>query len=430
MLTIRNTFLNRAAPNRVKSFIVARWAPPCWILLFGVCSAADRPNILFLLADDLGYEMLGSYGGIDAKTPYLDQLAAEGMRFTRAYGSPVCTPTRMSLYTGLYPTNHNYTGVLPVHRGTREAVDFNNKFTTYAQLLRDSGYATSVTGKWQLATLEFHPDHIRDAGFDSWCVWQIWRDGAKTTRYWNPTFNHDGNIREDIVESFGPDVLADYVIGQMLDASKKDEPFCIQHNMLLPHEPIIETPAERKSGEPASLRRMITYLDSRVGQIVTAVDKLGIAENTCIIFLGDNGTDIQSTRKTTAGTVRGGKRTLDDGGTHLPLIVRWAGSVPAGVVADDLVDVTDFFPTFCEIAGVKISDETEMDGVSIAGRLLRGEPTGRAITVAGFQKQFSVFDGEWRLGSDGELIDARELPDETSEADTKRPDLQQYFPKP
>lgn len=389
-------------PYRVRSFII-----PCWVLLAAICSAAERPNILFLLADDLGYEMLGCYGGLKAETPHLDKLATEGMRFTRAYGSPVCTPTRMSLYTGQYPTHHGYTGVLPVHKGTKEAVDFKNRFTTYAQLLSDSGYATSTTGKWQLATLEFHPDHIRDAGFESWCVWQIWRDGAKTTRYHDPCFNHDGKVRDDIADRFGPDVLADYVIDQMRSATEKGEPFCIHHNMLLPHEPIGETP----DGEN-SLRGMVTYMDKLIGRIVAAVDDLGIAEQTCIVFLGDNGTDVSATRKTTAGSVTGGKRTLDDGGTHLPLIVRWPGSVPANTTADDLVDVTDLFPTFCELAGVEISDEVEVDGISIAGRLLHSEPHTRDVTVAGFQKKFSVFDGEWRLNSDGTVIDARNLPAE------------------
>ena len=89
---------------------------------------------------------------------------------------------------------------------------------TFAQQIRANGYLTSLTGKWQLATLEHHPDHIRDAGFDSWCVWQIWRDGSKTDRHWNPTFNQDGKIRDDIADRFGPDVLVDYVIDEMREA--------------------------------------------------------------------------------------------------------------------------------------------------------------------------------------------------------------------
>ena len=375
----------------------------------------QTPNILFIVADDLGYEKLGCYGGLGTRTPNLNRLAKEGMRFDRAYGSPVCTPTRMSIYTGEYPTRHGYTGVLPVHTGTDEAVDFSSRFSTYAQQLRKAGYKTSVTGKWQLATLEIYPEHIRGAGFDSWCIWQIWSQGEKTTRYWNPTLNQDGTILPGLEEQFGPDVLARYVVSQMRAAVEAKQPFLIHHNMLLPHEPIVETPQDRKKGVDPSLDRMIRYLDQLVGGLVRAVDEMGIAENTCIIFLGDNGTDtIHQIRTTRAGLVRGGKRTLDDGGTHLPLIVRWKGTVEAGGVAEDLVDVVDLLPTFCELAGAPLPEGKVIDGVSLAGRLLRHEPVGRKVAVAGFQKEFSAFDGSWRLNSGGEVIDARDLPREVT----------------
>src|SRR5688500_12777350 len=134
------------------------------IIVTSACSAEGKPNILFIVADDIGYEALNCYGGQDFKTPHLNGLAANGLRFTRAYTSPVCTPSRVSMHTGLYTTRHGHTGVLPVHMGTQKKVDFV-KLPTYAQMLRANGYATSVTGKWQLATLESWPDHIREAGF-------------------------------------------------------------------------------------------------------------------------------------------------------------------------------------------------------------------------------------------------------------------------
>lgn len=387
---------------------------------------ADAPNILLLFADDLGYEVLGCYGGQDFATPNLDKLAADGMRFQRAYTSPVCTPSRMSLYTGTYASRHGYYNVLPVHAGTKQAVDFRQRFVTFPQLLRAAGYATSVTGKWQLAALEFHPDHCRDAGFDSWCVWQIWRNGAKTTRYWNPCLNHDGKVRDDIAERFGPDVLADYVIAQMKSAVAASRPFYIHHNMLLPHEPIIQTPAERRSGQPASLGRMISYMDSLCGRILAGVDELGIADRTCVIFMGDNGTDSSSVRQTAAGPVSGGKRDLNDAGTHIPLIVRQPGTIKAGSVANDLIDMADWFPTICELAGIEIPDSIDIDGVSFTHRLLHDEPSPRHWVTGGIRGDVSVFDGEWRLQARSQkLTDARQLPRETvvelppSEADAK-----------
>jgi arylsulfatase A len=180
----------------------------------GVCKTANtkRPNILLIFADDLGYEALNCYGGLDFKTPNLDDMASKGIRFSRAYTSAVCTPSRVSLHTGLYASYHGHTDVLRVHDGTSDMIDFT-KMPTFAQLMRADGYRTSVTGKWQLATLEKHPAHPRRSGFDSWCLWQIWKTdpktgiGKKTARYWDPHFNLDGNFREDISDRFGRYVI-------------------------------------------------------------------------------------------------------------------------------------------------------------------------------------------------------------------------------
>ncbi|QDV41383.1 Arylsulfatase precursor [Stieleria neptunia] len=373
------------------------------------------PNILLLLADDLGYEALGCYGGKDFNTPHLDRLAAQGMRFSRAYTSPVCTPSRMSLYTGRYVSRHGYFDVLPVHQGTKKAVDFRRRWTTSPQRLRNAGYLTSVTGKWQLAALEFHPEHCRDAGFKSWCVWQIWRQGAKTTRYWNPCFNHDGRVREDIADRFGPDVLADYVIDQMRTAVQAKRPFYIHHNMLLPHWPIIETPDDKAGGTQASLGGMVAYMDKICGRILDEVDRLGIAENTIVIFMGDNGTDSKTPRSTVAGNVHGGKTDLNDAGTHVPLIVRQPGKIEAGAVADDLIDMADLFPTLCELAGVEVPADSTLDGVSFASRLHRGQPSPRRWVTSGIRGTVSLFDGQWRVTAGSQrILDARDLPRETN----------------
>lgn len=373
----------------------------------------NAPNILLLFADDLGYEALGCYGGKDFETPNLNRLADQGMRFRRAYTSPVCTPSRMTLYTGTYASRHQYYNVLPVHLGTKQAVDFQNRWTTFPQLLQQAGYSTSVTGKWQLAALEFHPQHCRKAGFDSWCVWQIWRDGKKTTRYWEPCFNHDGRIRDDIQNQFGPDVLADYVVQQMRLAVADKRPFYIHHNMLLPHWPIIQTPDDKANAKQASLAGMITYMDKTCGRILEEIDRLGIAEQTVVIFMGDNGTDSKHPRQTEVGQVVGGKTDLNDAGTHIPLIVRHPGKIAAGSVADDLIDMADWFPTICEIAGVEVPSDVQPDGLSFASRLYAGKPFARTWVTGGIQQKVSLFDGQWRLTlPTNRILDARELPRE------------------
>ena len=403
----------------------------------------ERPNILLIFADDIGYEALNCYGGLDFETPRLNEMAADGLRFSRAYTSPVCTPSRVSLHTGLYTTRHQHYGVLPVHKGTDKQVNFH-KMPTFAQQLRQNGYLTSVTGKWQLATLEIWPNHIRDAGFDSWCIWQIWRDGKKTLRHWNPTFNEDGQVREDIADRFGPDVLVEYVIEQMEEAQEADQPFLIVHNELLPHDPIIQTPEDRQLNRPAKLGHMIHYMDDLVGRLLDAVERLGIRDNTYVIFMGDNGThdvdfrnpqagqpdQLAHTRHTTAGNVNGGKAKLGDAGTHVPLIVWGPKSVPAGEVCDDLVDVVDLFPTFCELSRTSLPDELSIDGRSIVPQLHGEKGTHRAWVHHGITQSKSrggenLFDGQWRLfRRNGKLWDARQLPEEQT-ADLNEPAAQE-----
>lgn len=381
------------------------------VLNIGYSQPEQRPNILLIVADDLGYEKLGCYGGIGVQTPNLDRLAASGVRFERAYTSPVCTPSRMSIYTGQYAHRHGYTEVLPVHQGTREAVDFE-EFTSYAQLLRAQGYHTAVTGKWQLATLEYHPDHCKQAGFDSWCVWQIWKDNAKTKRYWNVTYNQDGAIVPVDTTTFGPDLMAQYVIGEMTKAADKGQPFCIQHNMVLPHIPIIDTPDDRANGTDPSLDGMITYLDQITGELIAAVERLGIAENTYIIFVGDNGTQSQTPRNTSAGLVQGGKWDLSEGGMHVPLLIAGPGLSDSSTNAA-LVDMTDLFPTICALAGVPLPADLIMDGRSMLPVLTGQQKQHRQWITGAIKKDFAIFDGQWRLHHQGErLIDCRKLPEE------------------
>jgi arylsulfatase A len=406
-------------------------------ILGNVSAHADkRPNILLIFADDIGYEALNSYGGLDFKTPSLNKMAEQGMRFSRAYTSPACTPSRVSLHTGLYVTRHGHEKILPVHKGTKEKVDFQ-KMPTFAQQIRANGYLTSITGKWQLATLEKHPEHIRNAGFDSWCIWQIWSKGEKTKRHWDATFNQDGKIRDDIAERFGPDVLADYVVQKMREAKAADKPFLIVHNELLPHWPVVETPDDRRLKRKPSLGNVINYMDQLVGRLLDEVETLGIRDNTYVIFMGDNGTwqpdfinpkfgqpgEGKHTRHTLAGNVNGGKAELNDGGSHVPLIIWGPKSLPAGSVCKDLIDVVDLFPTFCELSQTKIDPSLSFDGRSIVPQLFGNPGIPRPWVHHAFKGE-NLFDGKFRLfHNGGQMIDARELPVEKA-ADLKDPEAQ------
>ncbi|MFK7910846.1 MAG: sulfatase-like hydrolase/transferase [Akkermansiaceae bacterium] len=410
-----------------------------WLILFGFlihfsAHAGKRPNILLIFADDIGYEALNCYGGLDFKTPRLNKMAEQGIRFSRAYTSPACTPSRVSLHTGTYVTRHGHQRVLPVHKGTDLKVDFK-KMPTFAQRIRANGYLTSTTGKWQLATLEKHPGHIRNSGFDSWCVWQIWKDGQKTKRHWNATLNHDGKVRDDIADRFGPDVITDYVIQTMREAKAAEKPFLIVHNELLPHWPVVATPDDRRLKRNPSLGNFINYMDKLVGRLLDEVEALGIRENTYVIFMGDNGTwqpdfinpkygqagEGKHTRHTLVGNVNGGKAELNDAGSHVPLIVWGPPSIRAASVCKDLIDVVDLFPTFCELTGAEIVDK--IDGRSIVPQL-HGKPGVPRRWVHHAYKGESLFDGKFRLLSNsGKMIDARELPAEKP-ADLKDPEAQ------
>jgi len=371
----------------------------------------QKPNFLILFADDLGYEKLSCYGGLDVETPNIDKLAESGMLFKNAYTSPVCTPSRMSFYTGEYTPRHKYNTVLPVHLGTRKKVDFENRFTCYARLLRDAGYQTSVTGKWQLATLEYHPNHIKTAGFDSWCVWQIWKDSAKTTRYWNPTFNRDGKILEVEENQFGSDILTDFVIEKMETAKNAGEPFLIHHNIMLPHYPIIQTPDDKNENREASLDNLILYLDKQIGILTKALHELKLTGNTYVFFLGDNGTESNLPRKTIKGEVTGGKHQLNHGGMHVPFIAFAPGIIANNTTSDDLIDFVDFFPTICALAGVTIPDGANPDGISFEPVLLGTGKSQREYVTGGIKDDFCVFDGNWRLHHKNDsLIDCRNLP--------------------
>ncbi|MBT63317.1 MAG: hypothetical protein CML13_08925 [Puniceicoccaceae bacterium] len=383
-----------------------------------------RPNIVIIMADDLGYETVGAYGGLDFETPRLDQMADEGVRFSRMYTSPVCTPARMTLHTSLYADEHGYTSVLPVHLGSNVKVDFDNRFATFAQQFRDQGYATSTTGKWQLATLSFHPDHIQSAGFDSWCVWQIWdgENNVKTVRYWEPFLNRDGSILPVTANDFGPDIIHDFVFEKLQDAAVPGAPpALIMHNMMLPHTPIIDTPDDVAAGSSGDIYSMVHYLDKLVGEILDEVERLGIKDNTYILFLGDNGTEASHEsgfkdgvkRETVDGTVTDGKWNPVHGGCHVPFIVWGPDSIAdGGTVVDDLVDMTDIYPTVCSLAGVPLPNDHPIRGRSIRPQLEGRPGLTRSVTHGGIDGKRTIFDGEWRLNNDGVLRDSRNLPTE------------------
>jgi arylsulfatase A len=337
-------------------------------LVFGCAAAstafsAERPNIILIMADDLGYETIGANGGESYQTPVLDGLAETGMRFDRCYVQPLCTPTRVQMMTGMSNIrNYIRFGLLD-----RDA-------TTFAHLLKKAGYATGVVGKWQLGRDADSPQHF---GFDESCLWQQTR---RPSRFANPGLEYNGEERDFNNGEYGPDLVNQFAL-EFIERHK-DGPFFLYYPMILTHAPYDPTPdspeydpkgTEGKGKDPEHFGDMVVFMDKMVGKVVAKLDELDIRDNTLVIFLGDNGTGRGVTSQFKGAAYPGGKGGINARGMHVPLIANWPGHVPAGAVNDELIDSTDFLPTVCEAAGAEAPSDLTIDGVSFYEQLL-GQP--------------------------------------------------------
>jgi arylsulfatase A len=368
------------------------------------------PNIVLILADDFGYECVGANGGKSYKTPYLDKLAATGMRFTRCYVQPLCTPTRAQLMTGRYNVR-NY-----VNFGTLDP-----KAVTFAQLLRRAGYATCMVGKWQLGRDFKLPGHF---GFDEHCLWQLTR---RPPRYANPGLEVNGKEVNYQNGEYGPDLVNDYALDFI--RRQKDRPFFLYYSMMLTHSPFQPTPdspswdpkavGEKVNNNKKHFGDMVAYMDKLVGKLVARLDELGLRKDTLILFLGDNGTGQGITSQIGDRVVHGGKGRTTAAGMHVPLIANWPGIVRGGRVADDLVDSTDFLPTLCEAAGAALPAGLQLDGRSFLPQLRGDKGRPREWFYCWYardggaeaQREFAA-TGRYKLYRNGEFYDFGRDPEE------------------
>jgi len=363
-------------------------------LLPATAAPAARPNIILIMADDLGYETLSCYGSASYRTPRLDRLAAEGLQFTYAYAQPLCTPSRLQIMTGKYNVR-NYT----------QFGDMLPKEKTIGNHLRDRGYATAIVGKWQLGG---DRATIAEFGFDRHCLWWLER---RSPRYFEfGEFIVDRVPRAGKPGEYGPDAMNDYALAFISQHAGKPQPFFLYYPMLLTHAPMSPTPrtiltAEsekappkksrprtkeqrgaaattaadgdgERGGDPRYFADMVGYMDELVGRVVDRLDALGIRDNTLLIFTGDNGTNTKVASRMQDGTViQGAKGRTTEAGMRVPLLVSWPGVVAPGRIDDRLVDFSDVLPTLCELAGFGTKEMPPGDGISLAP-LLRGDRTG------------------------------------------------------
>jgi arylsulfatase A len=363
----------------------------------------ERPNILFIVADDLGPECLGSYGGTSYETPHLDELARGGIRFTNCFSTPKCSPSRATLLTGRY-----------TFRTTAEWGRLPPSEKTFGNLLEESGYATAMAGKWQMALLRDDPHHLHNTGFTESCAW-AWHEGP---RYWKPWIYVNGVLRKDFDEQYGPDIYCDSLIRFIQEHSR--EPFLAYYPMALPHFPEAGEPVG-PNGRRETYAEMVSILDARVGRLLSEIERLGLRRKTLILFTGDNGSPQRVRSKLGTVSIKGGKGDLTDAGTRVPLIANWPGTIPAGVVSPDLVDFSDFLPTLVELAGASLPPGVDIDGKSFAARLRGQESAPREWVYTEFGPPGSpqdwhgwVRDSRWKLYDDGELFDMDRDPSETT----------------
>jgi arylsulfatase A-like enzyme len=389
-----------------------------------IAQGRRAPNIVLILADDLGYECLGCNGATEYKTPNLDRFAKSGTRFVNAHSTPLCTPTRVQLMTGKY-NFRNYTEF-----GSLKPGEF-----TFAHLLQQAGYKTGIAGKWQLAGAIEGTGYKgvgslpEAAGFPEHCLWQV---KARGSRYWDPTLQVDGKLQPIRKGQYGPDIFAAYA--ENFFEKHRKEPFFFYYAMALTHDPFVPTPdskdVQADARDKAAAKwfpEMVAYMDKVVGRLLERLESLGLARDTIVIFTGDNGTSTAITTQTVNGPVRGGKGGTKQNGTHVPLIARWTGTTPPGRVCEDLIDFTDFFPTFAEAAGKPMPSEHPKDGQSFLPQIRGGKGKPREWIFCDYAPRWGKFtdarwamDKRWKLYGDGRLYDVASDPDEQAPV-AKRP---------
>lgn len=363
--------------------------------------ADDRPNIILLLADDLGYGDLSCFGSPAVETPHLDQLAAEGMRFSRFYAaSAVCSPTRASVLTGRYPLRFDITKHFnDVNRWLPESA------TTVAELLRSAGYNTAHVGKWHLGGL-----HVDEQG---------------------KRLNDQPGPRQHGFDFYQTQIEQQPLRGRM---GRERTLFRQGGTVLIRNDQWI-------SEDQHCFRSMVQHMDAKVGQILDKLDELGIADDTLVLFTSDNGAAFEGF----IGDLKGGKTDLHDGGLRVPMLVRWPMAIPAGQTSNAFGHSNDLLPTFCEAAGVELPSNLPLDGLSLLPHMkgesppsdeARGTVFWQLDLYKSIQRHYAkpkpyatevAKRGKWKLlaldGKPVELFDVESDPNEERNVIKDHPDL-------
>lgn len=375
-------------------------------VLLPVLAEPSRPNILLLLADDLGIGDLGCYGQKLIQTPSLDQLAKDGMRFAQFYsGTSVCSPSRASLMTGKHvghATIRGNSGYYGDHKWDRVALRKDE--LTLGEMMKQAGYETGFIGKWHLETPDDLSGWAFARGFD-FAVQPQWPSRFEGTEY-DENVHYFGNKgksitynenEHDCIDSFRTDLLLDY-----FGKRKKDKPFFFYMSYRISHvreQYIRDTKLYADKGWDEKMRRYaarVTLLDAQVGRVLEKLEETGELDNTLVIFTSDNGIEHGFKEFNSAAGLRGKKRDMYEGGIRAPLLVYWKGKVLPGSVSDHVSAFWDFMPTFADLAG--IDSPAQSDGISILPTLIGKSEEQKQHDYLYWEIQL---DGWWHIMPDG-----------------------------
>lgn len=347
-------------------------------------AGSQPPNIIVFLTDDQGYGDLGCYGSKDIATPNIDRLAEEGMKFESFYVHNRCSPTRAAFLTGCHAQRVGADKV--IYR--RDKVGLNPDEVTVAELLRDEGYATGLVGKWHLGEWgEFNP--VKH-GFDRF--YGFMASGEKTTAlYLNEEIVEEVKSKTDGVHS--PKLLK---AGVEFIEDHRDEPFFLYYASPLPHTKWIPNERFEGSSGQGTYGDVVQEIDWQVGELMAAVEALGLTENTLFIFASDNGPQLNTPGHGSSGILRDGKWTNFEGGIRVPCIMSWPAEIQKGSLNREIVGIIDLLPTFCAIAGAEVPTDRVIDGRSILP-YLRGEKVDQAIRESFVVSGNTIRYRDWKL---------------------------------
>jgi arylsulfatase A len=380
----------------------------------GQQSDTSKPNVILIMADDIGFECFSINGSTSYKTPVLDSLARNGVNFTKAISQPLCTPSRVKIMTGKFNyKNYDYFTYL------------NPKEKTFGNLFQENGYKTAIVGKWQLNgiahQLEGYDDNTRPYhfGFDEYSLWQLTKVKSFGERFANPLIEQNGKALPRDENAYGPDVVSDYAVDFI--KRNKDHAFFLYYPMLLVHSPFVPTPDSpewltpeiRSKQDNRFFVDMVHYMDKLIGKIVNTLKEEGIADNTLIMFVGDNGTKNTLVSQTKEGAVRGAKGNTITHGNHVPMVAHWPSQIKNPKTYNGLINFSDFYATFSDILGVP----HKTDGLSMMEALSGKETLDREIvttyydpmwspSVTQYRNVFSQSD-RYKLYKDGRFFDMK-----------------------